>query len=39
MMKELCEKVIEVRMVSDSDHSCSFGSRCAKDDLWVYSTT
>ena len=37
---ELCEKVIEVRRISDSDDSCCcLCSGCAEVDLWVGSTT
>ena len=37
--EELCEKVVEVRRVSDSDDSCCCLRRgCAEVDLWVCST-
>ena len=39
MVKELCEEVVEVRRVSDSDGSTVSLSRgCTEADLWACST-
>ena len=31
--EELCEKVLRVRSVSDSDHCCCFSRKCAEVDM------